>query len=62
VAGYVKDAFMGRRLSLTKGAERLSDYNTKIITFVEQVMKIDHENPDQSNELGKQYALAKKIP
>ncbi len=53
---------MGRRLSHTLvGAERIADYNAKIIAFAEQVMKLDTSTPPSIEPLKSAYESAKRV-
>lgn len=52
VLDYIKEAFMGRRLSMTFGRERVAEYKKNIMTYTEEVMKLTPDtNPkDIKNE------------
>ena len=38
---WVKEAFMGRKLSLTLGEERVANYNKKVLEYAGNIMKLD---------------------
>lgn len=40
---WVKEAFMGRKLSFTLGEERVANYNKKVLEYAENIMKLDEK-------------------
>lgn len=61
VLRYIKDAFMGRRLSLSLGEERIAGYTAKIIDFAEKVMNIDPKSPPTESPLKEAFASAMRL-
>lgn len=64
VLDYIKEAFMGRRLSITFGQERVADYKKSITTYAGEVMKLTPDtNPKdiQNDELKNAFTTVLRV-
>ena len=64
VLNYIKEAFMGRRLSLTFGRERVEDYKKNIVAYTGEVMKLTPETKPEDikdEELKTAFSTALRV-